>query len=87
MWIKCKFRRFFRSLFHLCRKKNVTHLFFFVDSGKAIGLPDEFLTVPPHCIGKPEEYRNPQKDENTCNNTELIPKSLGGGVLQVRIRL
>ena len=55
--------------------------------GKAIGLPDQFLTMPSHTIDKRfDDFEDPQNqnaDEALNLNGNMIPKSLGGGVLQV----
>lgn len=61
-------------------------------TGKAIGLPDQFLTMTSHAIDKRfDDLRNPQDPQNQNDiesinhNGEVMPKSLGGGVLQVSL--
>lgn len=46
---------------------------------KAIGLPDQFLSMPPEVADKPEENHI----ENEYNNVTSAPKTYGGGALQV----
>lgn len=51
-----------------------------VFTGKAIGLPDEFLSMPPESV---ENEENHCQEEKEYNSVQLMPK--GGGALQVRL--
>lgn len=52
-------------------------------AGKAIGLPDQFLSMPPELTEKPDE--NDFKDEHEYNHASTMPKVFGGGAIQVNV--
>ena len=52
--------------------------FIYLHTGKAIGLPDDFLSMPPELV---ENEENHCQDEKDYNGVTMMPK--GGGALQV----
>lgn len=62
----------------------IKNFYFFVETGKAIGLPDEFLTMPSRYSGKIEDDQDQNSDTEKIHNNIDVAKSSGGGVLQVR---